>query len=84
MAIITHHERIYVMERLGTEATTDDAQKVVDLAAALAAEQGDPDADLIDWLGNRTYPWTRLYDAAEGDAAALGEVRAEAHLPILS
>ena len=81
---ITHHERIYVMERLSAEATTDDAQKVFDLAAALAAEQGEPDADLIGWLSNRTYPWTRLYEAAEGDGVALADVRTEARLPILA
>jgi hypothetical protein len=81
---ITRHELTYVMERLGTEATIEDALNVAELASALAAEQGDPDADVIDWLSNRTYPWTRLYDAAEGDGEALAEVRAEAHLPILS
>jgi hypothetical protein len=81
---IPHPTLIYVMERLGTEATIEDALSVINMAAALAAEQGEPDADPLDWLGNRTYPWTKLFDAAEGDAAALGEVRAEAHLPILS
>lgn len=75
---------IYIAERLGAEATTDDAQAVATLAELLADEQGDAEFDLIAWLGNRTYDWTRLWEAANGDTAALAEVRAEAHLPVLS
>lgn len=74
----------YVMERLGTEATAEDAQQVLDLAEQLAAEQGDDDFNVISWLNNRTYDWTRLWEAANGDVAALAEVRREAHLPVLS
>lgn len=74
----------YVMERLGTEATSEDAEKVIDLAEQLAAEQGDEEGDVMDWLRNRTYDWTRLWQAANGDVAALAEVRREAHLPVLS
>lgn len=73
----------YVMERLGTDATEQDAQMVIDLAESIAAEQGDEDFNLIDWLHNRTYDWTLLWEAANGDAAALAKVRAEAHLPVL-
>ena len=36
----------YVMGRLGSEATEADATMVIDLAASLAAEQGDQDFDL--------------------------------------
>jgi hypothetical protein len=74
----------YIAERLGNEATTDDAQAVATLAEQLAAEQGDDAFALLDWLSNRTYAWTRLWEAAHGDVAALAEVRAEAHLPVLS
>ena len=74
----------YVMERLGTEATIEDAQKVIGLAEKIAAEQGDEDFNLIDWLSNRTYDWTLLREAANGDVSALAEVRREAHLPTLS
>lgn len=82
---MTHQADLtYIAERLGSEATTDDAQAVAALAEQLAAEQGDAEFDLIDWLGNRTYEWTRLWEAAQGDASALAEVRAEAHLPALT
>ena len=74
----------YVMGSLGTEATIEDAQEVIGLAEKIAAEQGDEDFALIDWLSNRTYDWTLLWDAANGDVSALAEVRREAHLPILS
>lgn len=74
----------YVMERLGTEATEADAEQVIALAEALAAEQGDDEGSIIDWLNNRTYDWTELWEAANGDAAALARVRAEAHLPVIA
>ncbi len=74
----------YVMERLGTEATAADAEQVLGLAEKLAAEQGDADFDAIEWLSNRTYDWTVLWEAATGDIAALAKVRAEAGLPVLS
>lgn len=73
----------YVMERMGTEATEQDAQMVIELAESIAAEQGDEDFNLIDWLHNRTYGWTLLWEAANGDVAALAKVRAEAHLPVI-
>jgi len=74
----------YVMERLGTEATAADAERVLELAEQLASEQGDKEFDAINWLSNRTYPWTDLWEAANGDVAALVKVRAEAGLPVLS
>lgn len=74
----------YVMERLGTEATTDDAAQVLELVEQLAAEQGDGDFDAINWLNNRTYDWAFLWEAANGDVAALAMVRVEAGLPALS
>lgn len=74
----------YVMERLGTEANAADAEQVLDLAETLAAEQGDDDFDAINWLSNRTYDWTELLEAANGNVAALARVRAEAGLPVLS
>ena len=74
----------YVMERLGTEATAADAEQVLELAEQLAAEQGDEDFDAINWLSNRTYDWTELWEAANGNVAALAKVRAEAGLPVLS
>lgn len=80
----TTAELSYIAERLGSEATREDAEMVADLAERLADEQGDDDFSLLDWLGNPTYAWTRLWDAANGDVAALAEVRAEAHLPVLS
>lgn len=70
----------YIQERLGSEATTEDAQAVAELAEQIASEQGDEQFDLIDWLNNRTYPWTDLYEAAMGDAAMLAKVRTEAGL----
>ena len=72
----------YVMERLGSEATEADANKVISLATSLADEQGDQDFDLINWLENRTYAWTELWEAANGDVRALAMVRREAHLPV--
>lgn len=80
----TQSNLTYIAERLGSEATTEDAQAVATLAEQLADEQGDDEFDLLAWLNNRTYDWTRLWEAANGDAAALVEVRAEAHLPVLS
>jgi hypothetical protein len=74
----------YVMERLGTEATVEDAQQVLDLAEQLAAEQGDEEFDAINWLDNRTYDWTELWESANGNVAALAKVRAEAGLPVIS
>lgn len=74
----------YVMERMGTEATEQDAQMVLDMAEQLATEQGDDDFDAINWLSNRTYDWTLLWEAANGDVDAIAKVRAEAHLPVLS
>lgn len=80
----THNELIMIMDRLGHEATADDAQMVASFAEALAAEQGDEHGDLQDWLLNRTYDWTRLWEAANGDVAAIAEVRAEAGLAVLA
>ena len=80
----TATELSYIAERLGTEATNEDAEMVADLAGKIAAEQGDDDFDLLAWLGNRTYEWTLLWEAANGNAAALAQVRREAHLPVLS
>ena len=74
----------YVMECLGSGATAADAEQVLDLAEQLATEQGDENFDAIAWLSNRTYPWTDLLEAANGDVSALARVRAEAHLPVLS
>ena len=74
----------YVMERLGSEATEADATMVIDLATSLAAEQGDQDFDLIDWLSNRSYAWCELWEAANGDVSALAMVRGEAGLPVFS
>ena len=80
----TAAELNYIAERLGTEATREDAAMVAELAEKLAAEQGDTEFVLLDWLNNRTYDWTLLWEAANGDVAALAQVRAEAHLPTLS
>lgn len=74
----------HIMERLGTEATREDAEMIANLAESIASEQGDEDFNLIDWLNNRTYDWTELWEAANGDIAALARVRAEAGLPILT
>ena len=74
----------YVMERLGTDATAADAEQVLGLAERLATEQGDIDFDAINWLSNRTYDWAELWEAANGNVAALAKVRTEAGLPVLS
>ena len=74
----------YIMERLGTEVMMEDAEMVATLAEELAAEQGDNDFDLIDWLNNRTYDWTELWEAANGSVTALAKVRTEAGLPVVS
>lgn len=55
----------------------------------LAAGIGEPgeiaDPERIDeWVWNRTYPHSLLEDAANGDVAAIAEVRNEAGLSILS
>lgn len=81
----------FVAERLGTEATEQDARQVIDLAMTLWQEQfsagigaDEPSLSRIDdWLSNRTYAWTELYDAANGDVAAMARVRTEAGLAIL-
>lgn len=70
----------YIAERLGSEATMEDAEKVAALAESIAQEQGDEAFDLIDWLNNRTYDWTVLWEAASGDVAALAKVLTEAGL----
>lgn len=82
----TYAELTYIAERLGGEATTDDACKVADLAAQLSQEQGESLADfqLLHWLDNRTYDWTRLWEAAGGDVGAILEIRTEAGLPMFS
>jgi hypothetical protein len=80
----THNELVMIAERLGSDATADDAQMVADLAEALAGEQGDTDFDLQGWLFNRTYDWSRLWEAANGDVSAIAEVRAEAGLQVLA
>ena len=74
----------YIMERLGADATREDAEMVARLAESIAEEQGDEEFNLIDWLNNRTYDWTELWEAASGDAAALARVRAEAWVPVLA
>ena len=81
---MTTAELNYIAERLGSEATTEDAAMVAELAKKLAAEQGDTESDLLDWLDNRTYDWSLLREAANGDVAALVQVRTEAYLPIFS
>jgi hypothetical protein len=83
-----------VSERLGDVATKQDAELVIAFAIAIWQEQidsglGDANewatrAHVMNWLENRTYDWTRLYEAASGDVAAIAEVRAEAGLPALS
>lgn len=73
----------YVMERLGNLATEHDAAMVLELAEKLAVEQGEVDYDAINWLSNRTYAFTDLYDAANGDVSALAKVRAEAGLSVI-
>ena len=73
----------WVMERLGTEANEIDARQVIDLAEDLALEQGDEEFDAIDWLSNRTYDFTLLWEAANGDVSAMAQVREEAKLPLL-
>lgn len=81
----------YVQERLGSEATTDDADAVIGLAMQLWTEQiergmGEPDERVtrdervLDWLDN--HDWTALCEAANGDVTALAAVRAEAGLPM--
>lgn len=77
-------ELTYIMERLGNEATEEDAIAVANLAESIAEEQGDEAFGLIDWLNNRTYDWTELWEAANGNAAALVRVRTEAGLPSIS
>jgi len=79
----TYADLTYIQERLGSEASIEDAQAVANLAAELAEEQGDNAFGLLDWLQNRTYPWTELFEASHGNVAALVRVRAEAHLPPL-
>lgn len=74
----------YIAERLGTEATQEDAAQVAAMASAIAEEQGDDGFELIDWLNNRTYEWTDLWEAANGNTAALLKVRTEAGLAALS
>ena len=73
----------WVMERLGTEANEIDARQVIDLAEDLALEQGDEEFDAIDWLSSRTYDFTLLWEAANGDVSAMAQVREEAKLPLL-
>lgn len=73
----------YVMEHLGTEATGQDAQQVIDMAESIATEQGDENFDVINWLSNRTYEWTLIWEAANGNVSALAKVRTEAGLPVL-
>lgn len=83
----------YVQERLGSEATEQDAKSLVGMAEAIWQEQidaglGEPDEcvtkdGLIDWLSNRTYDWTLLCEAANGDVMALSMVRSEAGLPVI-
>ena len=70
----------FIAERLGNEATAEDAQMVANLAAEIAQEQGDEEFDAINWLSNRTYDWAELWEAANGNAAALAKVRTEAGL----
>lgn len=79
----TYADLTHIQERLGSEASINDAQAVAKLAAELAEEQGDDAFVLLDWLQNRTYPWTELFEASQGNVAALVRVRAEAHLPPL-
>jgi hypothetical protein len=74
----------YVMECLSTDATVEDAHKVLNMVEQLAAEQGDKDFDAINWLNNRAYDWIELLEAANGNVDALVRVRAEAGLPVIS
>jgi len=79
-----YNETIYtILDMLGTDATEEDALKTAHMADLIAEEQGEFDYDVIDWIHNRTYPITRLWEAANGDVSALAEVRAEAHLPVI-
>ena len=80
----TYADITYIQERLGSEASIDDAMAVANLAAEIAEEQGDDAFELIDWLENRTYPWADLFEASQGDAAALARARAEAGLPVFA
>lgn len=65
------------------------SEKARALALALWQEQyhlgiGDEppsESRLGEWLSNRCYPIARLEEAAQGDVAALMEVRLEAGLP---
>ena len=82
-----------VRERLGDVATKQDAELVIAFALAIWQEQinsglGNANewatrAHVMNWLENRTYEWTRLYEAASGDVAAIAEVRAEAGVPVI-
>lgn len=77
----------YIADRLqylNGVSSLEEAAAVAKLAKELAAEQGVTEGDLIDWLSNRTYEWTELLAAAQGDAATLARVRAEAGLPVFS
>ena len=80
----TYADLTYIQERLGSEASIEDASAVANLAAALAQEQGDNAFVLLDWLNNRTYPWTQLFEASQGSVAALARVRVEAGLPAVA
>ncbi|ALL66700.1 hypothetical protein K788_0002951 [Paraburkholderia caribensis MBA4] len=80
-----------VMERLGSQATEEDADKVIIFAMTLWREQiadglGEPGEEaaierIDDWLSNRTYEWRVLWEAANGDVSARDHVRREAGLP---
>lgn len=80
-----------VMERLGGQATEEDADKVITYAMMLWSEQladglGEPGEEaaierIDDWLSNRTYEWRVLWEAANGDVSARDHVRREAGLP---
>jgi len=67
-------------------------EKIVKLAMALWREQAvagicpsneADEANVNEWLANRTYPLSMLEDAANGDVYAIAYVRDEAGLSII-
>jgi len=55
------------------------------LAAGIGKPNEVAESDRIDeWILNRTYQHGLIEDAANGDVAAIAEVRNEAGLPVLS
>ena len=67
-------------------------EKIIKLAMTLWQEQAEAgicpadevdEANVNEWLANRTYPLSMLDDAANGDVYAIAYVRDEAGLSIL-